>query len=242
MGPPALQRIRLLRAVDALHGPEVRHRLGERPALVCLQGADEVPFYAAWEEGGFVGEFLRVVFAEVEVQREGAGGGACAGGGMRGALASRVGWLAGRGRRGDEGEDVGGGLELGHGNKADLWGGKDELVGVGWGQGKGKARDASYGTAGGVCGFDFLEGVGEIGCEVGSAGGIYFHFVFLGAVCGHVGLVTQLRGSPDVRVIIKAPITRLNCFLIDGVHAATRPGSWLWPRIGILKPQSATTA
>ena len=62
-----IQRIRLLDRIDARHAPEVRYRLGQGFAFVGLEGADEVPFYAAGQEGGFFGELLEVVLAEVDL-------------------------------------------------------------------------------------------------------------------------------------------------------------------------------
>lgn len=67
--PCFVEEAGLLARVDAADGEEVGD-FGERLAVRGLQAADEVPVDVGREEGGFGGEFLGVVLAEVGVVRE----------------------------------------------------------------------------------------------------------------------------------------------------------------------------
>lgn len=97
-----LQLIGFLGRVDARDAPQVGDLLGQRLALVGLQGPDEVPSYAAGQDGGLFLQFLEVILAEVVL-------------GVR--RGSRV-----------QGQDVGGRLQLRDGNEADLEGGRQMSV------------------------------------------------------------------------------------------------------------------
>lgn len=96
LAPALVEEAGLLFGIDALDGPETTDVTGEGHAFVGLQGADEVPADAWWEDAGFLEEFLDVVLAEVEV---------------------------GVGEMGDggsiEGDDVGDGFEFGDCDDAD---------------------------------------------------------------------------------------------------------------------------